>query len=75
MSSRMRVTKGHTGNRRSHHALVAPRLSKCSNCGDYHQRHRICKECGFYKGIKITSFESKEKTVTVPEENSSQKTS
>lgn len=53
MSSRMRVTKGHTRNRRSHHALTAPRLSVCSNCEAYHERHRICKECGFYKGKQV----------------------
>jgi len=49
----MRVTKGHRNNRRSHHALKAPRLSICSNCGAYHQRHRVCLECGYYKGEKI----------------------
>ena len=53
MSSRMRVTKGHRNNRRAHHALKAPRLSLCSNCGAYHQRHRVCLECGYYKGEKI----------------------
>ena len=49
----MRVTKGHRNNRRSHHALKAPRLSVCSNCGAYHQRHRVCLECGYYKGEKV----------------------
>ncbi len=49
----MRVTKGHRNNRRSHHGLKAPRLSVCSNCGAYHQRHRVCLECGYYKGEKI----------------------
>ena len=53
MSSRMRVTKGHRNNRRSHHGIKAPRLSLCSNCGAYHQRHRVCLECGYYKGVKI----------------------
>ncbi len=53
MSSRMRVTKGHTRNRRAHHALKAPRLSECSNCGEYHLRHRVCTECGFYKGKQV----------------------
>ena len=55
MSSRMRVTKGHTRNRRSHHGIEAPRLSKCSNCGAYHLRHRVCQECGYYKGVFILS--------------------
>ncbi len=53
MSSRMRVTKGHTRNRRSHHKIDAPRLSACSNCEAYHLRHRACQECGSYKGKQI----------------------
>ncbi len=53
MSVRMRVTKGHTGNRRSHHKIKLPRLSKCSNCGAYHIRHRVCPECGYYRGKQV----------------------
>ena len=59
MSSRMRVTKGHSGNRRSHHGLKAPRLSKCANCGAYHQRHRACLECGSYRGKSIVNVKNK----------------
>lgn len=57
----MRVTKGHRNNRRSHHALKAPRLSLCSNCGAYHQRHRVCLECGFYKGEQILDIKNVKK--------------
>lgn len=53
MSSRMRVTKGHSRNRRAHHSIDAPRLSACSNCGAYHLRHRACQACGFYKGSPV----------------------
>ena len=49
----MRVTKGHTGNRRSHHGVKAVRLSICSNCQAKHQRHQLCQECGFYRGKQI----------------------
>lgn len=57
----MRVTKGHRNNRRAHHALKAPRLSLCSNCGAYHQRHRVCLECGFYKGEQILDIKNVKK--------------
>ena len=50
---RMRITKGHRNNRRSHHGLKEPRLSKCANCGEYHLRHRMCPECGKYNGKEI----------------------
>ena len=48
----MRSTKGHTGNRRSHHALSEPRLSKCE-CGAYHVRHQACQACGKYRGHQV----------------------
>ena len=50
---RMRITKGHRNNRRSHHGLKEPRLSKCVNCSEYHLRHRMCPECGKYNGKEI----------------------
>lgn len=52
MVVRMRVTKSHTGNRRSHHGLKEPRLAKCE-CGAFHQKHRACQECGMYRGRQV----------------------
>ena len=49
---RMRVNRSHTGNRRSHHALDEPRLSKCE-CGALYRRHRACQECGKYRGKQV----------------------
>ena len=56
MSSRMRVTRGHTGRRRAHHHIKEPRLSECSNCGAMHLRHRACIDCGFYRGKMIVDI-------------------
>lgn len=61
MSVRMRHTRGHTANRRSHHALVAPRLTKCADCGAMHERHRICDKCGKYRGRLVADVASKAK--------------
>lgn len=52
MVNRMRSTKGHTGNRRSHHALEEARLSLCE-CGAWHERHRVCQNCGKYRGVQV----------------------
>ncbi len=30
--------------------IVKPSLVKCSNCGAMILPHRICPQCGFYKG-------------------------
>lgn len=53
MTVRMRHTSGHTKNRRSHHGLEAPRLSRCSNCDSLHLRHRVCEICGKYNGRQV----------------------
>ena len=53
MVNRMRATRSHRDNRRSHHALGVIRFSKCGNCGALHQSHRICMNCGTYRGRKV----------------------
>ncbi len=59
MSVRMRHTRAHTGNRRSHHALTGPRLSKCAKCGAPHLRHRACLTCGTYRGKQVVDVVAK----------------
>lgn len=36
--------------RRSHHALTPPGRSQCPNCGAARLPHRVCRECGHYRG-------------------------
>ncbi|MCC7436825.1 50S ribosomal protein L32 [Candidatus Nomurabacteria bacterium] len=52
MVVRMRHTRSHTANRRSHHALKSPALSKDSS-GSLHIRHRASLD-GMYKGRSVT---------------------
>ncbi|MDR1695129.1 MAG: 50S ribosomal protein L32 [Endomicrobium sp.] len=47
--------------------LAAPSSSKCPNCGAVKQPHKVCPECGFYKGkliiprkVKKTAQESRQ---------------
>ncbi len=53
MVIRMRHTRAHTANRRSHHALKTPMLVACSNCEAMHRPHHMCLDCGFYKGKQV----------------------
>lgn len=53
MVNRMRHTRGHTRNRRSHHALTSPRLSRDSQTGSFHLRHRVDMTTGMYRGRKV----------------------
>ena len=53
MVNRMRATRAHRDNRRSHHALTAARMSKCANCGTLRKSHTLCMSCGWYKGRKV----------------------
>ncbi len=53
MTVRMRHTKSHTANRRSHHALKNTSFSACANCGAAHLPHKVCTKCGFYNGKKV----------------------
>jgi len=57
----MRHTRAHTANRRSHHALKAPTLAICSNCGAKHRPHHMCLDCGFYKGRMVIDMSAKRK--------------
>ncbi len=51
MVVRMRHTRSHTANRRSHHALKAPAISKDAS-GTLHIRHRATID-GMYKGRSV----------------------
>lgn len=59
MVIRMRHTRAHTKNRRSHHALSAPTLAVCKNCGAEHRPHHMCLKCGFYKGRQVIDLAKK----------------
>ena len=61
MVIRMRHTRAHTKNRRSHHALKAPTLAVCSNCEAKHRPHHMCLECGFYNGKMVVDMTAKKK--------------
>jgi large subunit ribosomal protein L32 len=48
-----RKSKSASRMRRSHDAIGVPNLRPCSKCGAYVLPHRVCPECGHYKGILV----------------------
>lgn len=53
MSVRMRHTRGHTGNRRSHHALEATKVVVDKESGNLRLPHRLDEMTGMYRGKQI----------------------
>ena len=45
-----RHSKERRDKRRSHDHAVVPTVAKCSNCGATVLYHRVCPECGYYRG-------------------------
>ncbi|MDR1006857.1 MAG: 50S ribosomal protein L32 [Bacteroidales bacterium] len=45
-----RFSQTRTAKRRTHHKLESVAISTCSNCGAAIVSHRVCPECGFYRG-------------------------
>jgi len=46
-----RISKQRRNKRRTHYKACRPTLSKCSNCGATVEYHRVCPECGYYRGV------------------------
>lgn len=59
MVVRMRSTRSHTGNRRSHHALKNPALTTDSKTGAVHLRHRASAVTGQYRGMTVIDLDKK----------------
>jgi len=48
-----RISKQRRNKRRTHQKLELPHLAICSNCSATVLYHRVCPECGYYRGRLI----------------------
>jgi large subunit ribosomal protein L32 len=55
-----RHSRARTRKRRSHDALTAPSVARCSECGEPKLPHRLCSGCGTYKGRTVIKLGEEE---------------
>jgi len=48
-----KMTRSKRGMRRSHDFLKPPAVATCPQCGALIRPHRVCKECGTYRGRDV----------------------
>jgi large subunit ribosomal protein L32 len=54
-------SSGRRDRRRSQDALTGQNLVQCTNCGEMRQPHRVCPNCGHYKGREIIETDKEKK--------------
>ncbi len=52
-----KVSKTRKRMRRTHYKINANEMTKCPNCGEAIRPHRVCKNCGTYKGKEVLKQE------------------
>lgn len=53
-----KISKQRKRTRRTHKKLVAPNVGNCRNCGAPTLYHRVCGECGHYRGKEAIAQET-----------------
>lgn len=61
MVNRMRHNRSQRGSTRSHHALKGIGLTLCPDCKAPVLRHKVCLNCGKYRGKVVINMEPKKK--------------
>ena len=46
--------------RRTHYKATVPTVAVCSNCGAATLYHRVCPECGYYRGKQAIDKKAEE---------------
>jgi len=52
-----KVSKQRKRKRRGHHKAADPGAVACANCGDPKLPHRVCPNCGHYRGRAVIEVE------------------
>jgi large subunit ribosomal protein L32 len=52
-----RHSKTRTAKRRTHDTLTAVGLSECPQCHEPKPPHRVCTNCGYYRGRQVRAVD------------------
>lgn len=55
-----RTSKARRDQRRAHDALAGPARSRCPQCGEPKAPHRVCANCGTYRGRELVRTEEED---------------
>jgi large subunit ribosomal protein L32 len=53
-----KLSKGRRDRRRAHDAIGVPHLVQCSNCKEKMLPHRVCPQCGYYRGRQVLNLDA-----------------
>jgi large subunit ribosomal protein L32 len=59
---KQRTSKGRKGRRRSHLRVQLPQIERCPECHQYKVAHRVCMNCGKYRGRQVLFAKEEETT-------------
>lgn len=53
-----KISKSRRDKRRTHYKAKASTIAICSNCQSPVKFHRVCDECGYYRGNQVIEKEA-----------------
>ncbi len=48
-----KVSRGRRDRRRAQDGITLKQIIVCEGCGEYHLAHRVCPNCGTYRGETV----------------------
>ena len=50
-----KISKARKHSRRANWKLTLPGIVECPQCHEMKLAHRVCKHCGYYKGVQVVA--------------------
>ncbi len=56
-----KISKARKHSRRANWKLALPGIVECPQCHQMMLAHRVCKQCGYYKGVQVVMVDEEKK--------------